>query len=412
MAMGKKHKANIALAISILGAGATFSVANAGFLGGMLHNGFLAASIGGLADWFAITALFKKPLGISYRTEIIIRNRQRIMDAITDFISDDLLSSDNVMQFVNRQDTSRFVAGVIEKQGERKLLPVIRELARQLAQSIEPVIKQQGVKPAAEALLQSLDYTACGRALCQSLAAADNIPLISNILLAAGRELMGSESAQAILEKNIGEMLETYAGEDGSRSFFVNLLKMFNLDEEKMASNLVAFADKWLIEAQDDVSKQQLLDNWLADNLPKLAENSAFHEKAGKALAVFLQREEIMTELQGYIQQKFSREKLEDMLVNASEGVMQKYLADEIWQANADRFIKKKLQQLLESKHDSITDMIETKLSSLSDEDLVSFTQEKVADDLQMIRINGSVVGGIAGMLLYGLIAIAGQVIR
>ena len=100
------------------------------------------------------------------------------------------------------------------------------------------------------------------------------------------------------------------------------------------------------------------------------------------------------------------------MLVNASEGVMQKYLADEIWQANADRFIKKKLQQLLESKHDSITDMIETKLSSLSDEDLVSFTQEKVADDLQMIRINGSVVGGIAGMLLYGLIAIAGQVIR
>ena len=56
--------------------------------------------------------------------------------------------------------------------------------------------------------------------------------------------------------------------------------------------------------------------------------------------------------------------------------------------------------------------MIETKLSSLSDEDLVSFTQEKVADDLQMIRINGSVVGGIAGMLLYGLIAIAGQVIR
>ena len=217
MAMGKKHKANIALAISILGAGATFSVANAGFLGGMLHNGFLAASIGGLADWFAITALFKKPLGISYRTDIIIRNRQRIMDAITDLISHDLLSSDNVMQFVNRQDTSRFVAGVIEKQGERKLLPVIRELARQLAQSIEPVIKQQGVKPAGEALLQSLDYTACGRALCQSLAAADNILLISNILLAAGRELMGSESGQALLEKNFGEMLETYAGADGSR---------------------------------------------------------------------------------------------------------------------------------------------------------------------------------------------------
>ena len=71
--MKKKYKATVALAISVLGAGATMSwPASYGFWGGMLHNGFLAATIGGMADWFAVTAIFRKPLGISYKTEIII----------------------------------------------------------------------------------------------------------------------------------------------------------------------------------------------------------------------------------------------------------------------------------------------------------------------------------------------------
>ena len=56
--MKKKYKATVALAISVLGAGATMSwPASYGFWGGMLHNGFLAATIGGMADWFAVTAI-------------------------------------------------------------------------------------------------------------------------------------------------------------------------------------------------------------------------------------------------------------------------------------------------------------------------------------------------------------------
>ena len=48
--MKKKYKATIALAISVAGAAGTAGLAKAGFWGGMLHNGFLAATIGGMAD--------------------------------------------------------------------------------------------------------------------------------------------------------------------------------------------------------------------------------------------------------------------------------------------------------------------------------------------------------------------------
>ena len=91
--MQKKNKANLALGISAAGFVGTLAAGGSGFAAGLFHHGFLAATIGGLADWFAVTALFRKPLGISYRTDVLRRNRKRIMDAIVTFASDDLLST-------------------------------------------------------------------------------------------------------------------------------------------------------------------------------------------------------------------------------------------------------------------------------------------------------------------------------
>ena len=76
--MQKKNKANLALGISAAGFVGTLAAGGSGFAAGLFHHGFLAATIGGLADWFAVTALFRKPLGISYRTDVLRRNRKRI----------------------------------------------------------------------------------------------------------------------------------------------------------------------------------------------------------------------------------------------------------------------------------------------------------------------------------------------
>ena len=50
-----------------------------------------AALIGGIADWFAVTALFERPLGIPYHTALIPRNRNKIAQAISQWVEDDLL---------------------------------------------------------------------------------------------------------------------------------------------------------------------------------------------------------------------------------------------------------------------------------------------------------------------------------
>lgn len=55
----------------------------------------------------------------------------------------------------------------------------------------------------------------------------------------------------------------------------------------------------------------------------------------------------------------------------------------------------------LKGQQPAILMIIEEKLARFSDEKLVQFVEERIADDLQMIRINGSLVGAFVGMILY-----------
>ena len=70
-------------------------------------------------------------------------------------------------------------------------------------------------------------------------------------------------------------------------------------------------------------------------------------------------------------------------------------------QAALDRFIKDLLTRAVEDEHAVIGRLVRDKLESFSNEMLVDLIEDKAGDDLQIIRINGSVVGGIVGMALY-----------
>src|SRR5665648_1284569 len=81
------HTANLTLAGISLGFFLSYPF-HGSFVGGLISSGCSAGMIGGLADWFAVTALFRRPLGIRpgkiIRTEIIPQNRERIFAALSD----------------------------------------------------------------------------------------------------------------------------------------------------------------------------------------------------------------------------------------------------------------------------------------------------------------------------------------
>ena len=76
--------------------------------------------IGGLADWFAVTALFRRPLGIRpgkvIRTEIIPQNRERIFAALADMVQNELLSQDVLRRKLSAWDFSGVLLRILGKQ--------------------------------------------------------------------------------------------------------------------------------------------------------------------------------------------------------------------------------------------------------------------------------------------------------
>jgi uncharacterized membrane-anchored protein YjiN (DUF445 family) len=67
-----------------------------------------AAIIGGVADWYGVVSIYGKPLGINWKTEIVISKKKELVTGISDFICDDVLSKSNIvskfenMNFANR----------------------------------------------------------------------------------------------------------------------------------------------------------------------------------------------------------------------------------------------------------------------------------------------------------------------
>ena len=77
------------------------------------------------------------------------------------------------------------------------------------------------------------------------------------------------------------------------------------------------------------------------------------------------------------------------------------FMHSEPWQRRFDQFVKQFVEDELTKHHDLIPGIIRERLAEFSDDELVAFVENKVQDDLQMIRINGSLVGSLVGMGLY-----------
>lgn len=406
--MKKKYKATAALAISIAGAVGTTGIAQSGFLGGMVHNGFLAATIGGLADWFAITALFRKPLGISYRTEIIVRNRQRIMQAVVDFAANDLLAVNNIMKFVDRQDLSSLLAAFVQKYGREKLLPHIAGIASLVEKELCTGSMASLAAPALRGLATDRLLEQIAKDILGGISDREQARRLLYLLAEGLGELLKDEGLQRLLAENIEELLTEYGNAVSSRAFLIGML---GLSGDKLAEQLEKKLSAWLSELKENPESEARVVDWLSDKLKSLSDNEHVVKLLANMMSDKLTEERFRTMLQELFDKVQSEEILSKHLAGLVQEYLARFLAEPAWQKQADIWLKGWLAAELGRHHEIIADMIAERLGQLSNKELVEFTENKVADDLQMIRINGSVVGSLVGMALYSVVYLAGQVL-
>mgnify|MGYP003309316856 CR=1 FL=1 len=402
--MQNQYKASAALAVSVLGSIATMPWGfGSGFWGGLCHHGFLAATIGGLADWFAVTALFHKPLGISYRTDILRRNRKRIMDEIVVFASDDLLSVENIMKVLDKQDTAQMLVEYISMRGGReRLCKAVEEILLTAAENVDTAAWAKELEKIAKQRMGEVSLETVFPHVLETLASEKYSKVLARVFLEMAREFCFSASMQELWLQCIASLRKEYESNSMGREFILDALDISN-------ERILAVVNERISAKLDTADKEgaDFFAWWCRREATKLLSGLASDVSALGKIDVwkeqFLSSVDLATLFAQVLEKHFKGQNpvwLEPLHCFLNRKLDAFMVTDE-WKHRVDRWIKRFFRDQLEQHHQVIAEQVQGQLNKYTDDEISELVESKVADDLQMIRINGALVGSLVGMALY-----------
>ncbi|QDR82874.1 DUF445 domain-containing protein [Sporomusa termitida] len=380
------------------------------FWGALSTSAFSAALVGGLADWYAVTALFRKPLQIPYRTAIIPRNRERILKAIIVMVEEELLTVDNIRETLREVGLARMImhyAGQVE--ARQQLHSLVSGLVLgaggpidigKAAARLDLLLRENEDKVKIAPL--------AGQALEWSLASGFIEELI-DFTISEIKQMTGEKYMTDIIATMYSSALKDYVARQNQRKLagwiLENLLSLnpvtvAGLIQEQMAEFLEG------MHSHDHPLRQRLR-GWLVELAGNLQTDAVLSRQAEQKLRP------LAVKLAARLGEKQAAEP--EIAAGWSKWLIRQVikLADELTddgdrQNKVDTLLIDCLVAWVNKNQGEIGGFIAKWLDGFSDAELVEYIETKVMNDLQMIRINGSIVGGLVGIVLFLIITAVG----
>jgi uncharacterized membrane-anchored protein YjiN (DUF445 family) len=399
------HSANLTLGGITLGFLLSYPF-HASFVGGLISSGCSAGMIGGLADWFAVTALFRRPLGIRpsrvLRTEIIPQNRERIFNALADMVQHELLSQEVLKRKLLNWDFSGVLIQVFQQQEVKESAErLLKDLAEDYLQVLDPNVLAYSLKQLIQENLNSLELPQTLAQVMEFSLKRGQVDQLLHVLCESIQEFI----AQPVVNTAVTNMMDAALIRYGANNPTRKLVGKFLPAPSVLAHGLL---DKARLALQDGT-----VENWLKEFFLRVIEdlrtNSGLQEKVTllchQALASHYTDKKFAAgpgEVSPSYLTAFLDHSIMNLVNNWNEYIDALKLMPDLRQT-VNRGIREFLEKQIEYHHDAIGRLVREGLNPLTNEMLVELIEDKAGNDLQMIRINGSIVGGLAGMLIYVL---------
>lgn len=411
---------NISLTVSIGGLIATELALRHGWLAApgwkVLLQAFEAATVGGLADWFAVSALFREvPVPLVRRhTNIIIKNRQRIVDGIADMVQNRWLAPNIIREYLVNFSASQYVLDFLANEDHLEtVLAMLRDIIQQFARGIPAPEVAAFLERALNDQLGDLKFAeSLGRWLGQRIRSGDH-HAAWNMLLPVMEKAVREPQVKAIVQRTIVQAFEAYKDGGLLKRLAVDLARGLNIvNEDDMVASFLCKVEEVLREAQADPAHplRARIDGIAIEFADKLAVGDAAAvsvlEKLQAALIHGTDAREMLQRalrrLSDAIEKEFQKSgsDLNNLMRRTFHDGLDIFRADTSAQEKTDRWVTEFALELIEKRHEMIGQMVRGSLEKLSDLDLVGQIEEKVGQDLQYIRLNGAIVGGLAGAVL------------
>ncbi|SHN09873.1 Uncharacterized membrane-anchored protein YjiN, DUF445 family [Cyclobacterium lianum] len=382
----------------------------------ILTTGFEAGTIGGLADWFAVSALFYE-IPIPYvrkHTNIIVKNREKLTEGIVELVATKWLSPEVLRErLANVQIATSLLKSLETKENVGKLLDFIRLVLLRFAGEMDhprlPVIIQKFLKDR----LHHVDIAGpLGRWLRETISEKRHQGLMSMALHQFSLSIQEPETRTLVLDK-LKEALNAYAKKDWVKRSAVWLGKQTGgIDPDLLTDRILDLALVLVAETKDDPDHplRQKMDQYLlefATNLEtgearslaylhSLKQNWILNDKTRGIISELLGqwKDSIAVQLSGI------HSPLMQFIQNQVIRFLEELREDEESRAKLDQWIRASVSQLVHQYHPELGNMVRSSLGKLDDKGIMLQIKDKVGNDLQYIRLNGAVVGGLVGLLI------------
>lgn len=398
-----------------------------------------AALVGGIADWFAVTALFRRPLGFPWHTALIPNNRVKLIEATAHMVQYEFFSKEKLRERVKSVRLVDLIIGWVQNKNGKQVL------AAMAARHIGEMLNNVDPKTVADALEQLLKMNARQFKLTPAIQSLTKWVLdnrkdeqfLDNILKEITEITEQASTRQAIydylLEYKeqktsgffgsivgwIGEKINALNIDDAADSFhqeLISLLKELSLPSHPLriwvrqrindAADEVSSNPEWskAVEVwKEGVIRQSNLQESFMDLISKLVKEA---QGPGEQLAG-------LTKAANFIHQQDDAQNLSGpsplmaWILSAMDKYWEAFRKDQEIQDWVEGYLQDAANRIIDSEHDIIGVIVKDAMQVLSDEELNRLIESKTSEDLQWIRINGSVVGGIAGLAIFLIIQMA-----
>jgi len=358
--------------------------------------------VGGLADWFAVTALFRHPLGLPIpHTAIVPRNKDRIGDTLAQFLRDNFLIPRVVARRMQRVDVAgaagRWLASP-KGASEGRLRRGASRLAADMLESLDQERLGGMVRTTLAQRLRSLEISPLlGNALSAAIADNRHVPLLDGIIKWAAKVLSANEPV-------IRAMVHDRAG---------SLMRWTGLDET-LANKIIAGLDGMIqdMASQPDHPLRAKAEEGLAQLAHDLQFDPVMRERVEGFKAEMLDNPALADWWQGIWEQmrgamlKIARDPDAMMAGRFGEALHQLgvTLQEDPELANTiNRFARRAAVGTAADYGDAIVRLVSETVRGWDAQTITRRLENAVGRDLQYIRINGTLVGGLVGLVIHAV---------
>jgi uncharacterized membrane-anchored protein YjiN (DUF445 family) len=370
-----------------------------------------AAMVGALADWFAVVALFRRPLNLPIpHTAIIPRNKGRIARGLSEFIQQNFLSSAAVVQRIAEfKPGDTLCRWLLRSENVATVAHYATRFIGYALGAVDDERVQRFLQRNFTGLVRSADIAAAAAQVLDILTENKRHHALLDAALNSLDAVLAKEETRRYIAVEVGK----------SAPLLKRISDWFNLQlDERAALKIaeVAIAKVHEVREDRDHELRRRFDDYVASFIDRLKKDDSLRRKVHAIRDELLESPALGSYIGG-LWEEFREWLAADL--NLAASVTHERIAGMVrafgTRLEADREIRQWIDEqilaaippLVEEHRAKIGRFVEDQINGWQEQKLVEELERHIGPDLQYIRVNGTLVGGLAGLVIASLTELA-----